>query len=111
MILPLGDFSLLPDMADMYHSYCKVTAENPDIIDFIGDYIWGGKDLLGHNKHDAPSVGSLSFQHQASPSLYFSSIAYPVHTNPQVCIAKPYASSFIFQVSDYQSEILRPPIS
>ena len=111
MILPLGDFSLMPDLPDMYHSYCKVTAEKPDIIDFIGDYIWGGKDLLGHNKHDAPSAGSLNFQHQASPSLYFYPITNIIYTNPQICITKPFIRPFLFEISDYQSETLRPPIS
>ncbi len=111
MVLPLGDFSLMPDLPDMYHSYCKVTTETPDIIDFIGDYIWSGKDLLGHNKHDAPAAGSLNFQHQACPSLYFSPITYHIYTKPQVCITKPFTRSFLFQISGYQGENLRPPIS
>ena len=111
MILPLGDFSLMPDLPSMYQSYCEVTTETPDIIDFIGDYIWGGKDLLGHNKHDAPAAGSLNFQHQASPSLFFYPIAHLIYTKPKVCIIKPFTRSFLFQISDFQSETLRPPIS
>ena len=111
MILPLGDFSLMPDLPGMYQSYCEVTTETPDIIDFIGDYIWSGKDLLGHNKHDAPSAGSLNFQHQASSSLFFYPISQLVYTKQQVCIAQPFVRSFPFEISDYQSETLRPPIS
>lgn len=111
MILPLGDFSLMPDLPSMYQSYCKVTTETPDIIDFIGDYIWSGKDLLGHNKHDAPAAGSLNFQHQASPSLYFSPIVFIICSKPKVCCAKPIVRSFLFQLTDYKSETLRPPIS
>ena len=110
MILPLGDFSLMSDLPDMYHSYCKITAEKPDIIDFIGDYIWGGKDLLGHNKHDATSSSSLQFQHQASHSLYFNHYFTLLPHKLDVLITKYNLSSIAFQILDFHCETLRPPI-
>lgn len=70
-LLSLGDFSLMRDIPSMYRSYFQVRADKPDPVDFIGDYLLGGKDLLGHNSRDAPakSDSSLQFQHQAVFSL------------------------------------------
>ena len=38
IILPLGDFSLMRDIPQMYHNYTRITSdEEVGIIDFIGD--------------------------------------------------------------------------
>lgn len=112
VILPLSDFSLMKDLPGMYNAYCKVKSGTPDVIDFVGDYLLGGKDLFGHNTHDAPvkADGSIQFQHQANTSLFFTQhfyrlpflqvkpvVIYPVHR-------------FLFYTSDYQSELFRPPL-
>ena len=113
IILPLGDFSLMKDLPGMYKSYCKIKAGNPDVIDFIGDYLLGGKDLLGHNQHDAPvkNDGSLQFRHQASLSLFFVSHSYQVVLMTEL-IAKKYNNHLInFHNSGYPHESFRPPIA
>ncbi len=112
-ILPLGDFSLMADLPSMYRSYSEITAEKPDIIDFIGDYVMGGKELFGHNKHDAPLKpdGSTQFQHQATSFLYFTFISYQVHSKPQELLSKPIITAFMFFPSDYQCKTFRPPIA
>ena len=111
MILPLGDFSLMPDLPEMYQSYCRITAEKPDIIDFIGDYIWGGKDLLGHNKHDASTSGSLQFQHQASQSLFCAHFFTQLPNKPELLITTYNLHTIAVRVSDFHVETLRPPIA
>ena len=110
-VLPLGDFSLMGDLPRMYQSYCKVTAEQPDIIDFVGDYVMGGKYIFGHNKHDAPlkSDGSTQFQHQAISFLYYTVSKYQLQIKPSIIVGKPAIASILLFTSDYQSESLRPP--
>ena len=110
-VLPLGDFSLMGDLPGMYQSYCKVTAEQPDFIDFMGDYVMGGKYIFGHNKHDAPSKsdGSAQFQHQATSLLFYTVSKYQLQVNPLIISSKPIIPNFLLFITDYQSETLRPP--
>ena len=112
-VLPLGDFSLISDLPGMYKSYCEVTAEKPDFIDFVGDYVMGGKYIFGHNKHDAPakSDGSTQFQHQATSFLYYTVSKYQVQVKPVIILVKPALPSLLLFTTDYQSESLRPPIA
>jgi hypothetical protein len=64
-ILPLGDFCLMQDLPAMYHSYEKlVSADEKGVLDFVGDYLLGGRDVFGHNKHDAPQNGKAAVQFQ-----------------------------------------------
>jgi len=113
MILPLGDFSLMKDLPKMYQSYCDIKSGKPDIIDFLGDYVLGGKDIFGHNKKDAPpkSDGSLQFQHQANSLPFFPSCLYEVSCPPNTLISKPVAFQLFAPISDYQDELLRPPLA
>ncbi|MCC8427285.1 hypothetical protein [Mucilaginibacter sp. UR6-11] len=65
-ILPMGDFCLLQDLPAMYHSYEQlVSADEKGVLDFVGDYLLGGRDIFGHNKHDVPENGksAVQFQH------------------------------------------------
>jgi hypothetical protein len=73
IILPLGDFSLMNDLPGMYSNYKKlVPPAEAGIADFIGDYILGGKALLGHNKHDKAENSSnpVQFQHIPAGSYF-----------------------------------------
>ena len=110
-VLSLGDFSLMGDLPGMYQSYCKVTAEQPDFIDFMGDYVMGGKYIFGHNKHDAPSKsdGSAQFQHQATSFLFYAASKYQLQLKPTIITTKPAIPNFLLFITDYQSETLRPP--
>jgi hypothetical protein len=112
MVLPLGDFSLINDLPDMYHSYSEVAAETPDAIDFIGDYILSGKDLFGHNKHDAPpkTNGSLQFQHQAISILYYNANSYDIENIALVFTMEPTIKESMFIIANYQNKSFRPPI-
>ena len=113
MVLPLGDFSLINDLPGMYHSYTQVTAETPDVIDFIGDYLLSGKELLGHNKHDAhpKADGSTQFQHQAISLLYYSGANYKLENIATIFTLEPTSKESIFIPVNYQSKSLRPPIA
>jgi len=69
--LPLSDFALPKDLPAMYHNYEKLaTPEEVGLLDFIGDYLFAGKTLLGHNKNDKPESSSTSVQFQHSPSAF-----------------------------------------
>ena len=111
-LLPLGDFSLLRDLPKMYQTYTKVVKEEPDVLDFIGDYLLHGKELFGHNKHDAP-VGhesGLQFQHQAGSFAVvlfqtFSSCYQITPVNKEYPLKRENINT-----SDYQNELFRPPL-
>ncbi|MBW4889711.1 hypothetical protein KXQ82_08285 [Mucilaginibacter sp. HMF5004] len=112
-LLPLGDFSLAADLPGMYQTYTKVVKEDPDVIDFIGDYLLHGKELFGHNKHDASphDESGLQFQHQATSLtiVFFSLHAIALHL-PVIFKIFPLQRENI-HTSDYQNELFRPPLS
>lgn len=113
IVLPLGDFSLLQELPGMYHAYEKVVSpDEKGILDFVGDYLLNGKDLLGHNQHDQPlKAGAMQFQHQASFAMLIHS-AQP-HVNPQITQAGPvYKAVYVSpSLSDYYPSLFRPPLA
>ncbi len=112
-LFPLGDFSLMQDLPDMYRSYTKIVAEEPDIIDFIGDYLLNGKELMGHNPHDVgqKTNSTVQFQHQASSTVFV--ISYV--TMPDVASSdtiKVYnICGMVLPTTNYQNDLLRPPLA
>jgi len=111
-LLPLGDFSLMRDLPGMYQSYTKVVKEEPDVLDFIGDYLLHGKEIFGHNKHDATpqNESGLQFQHQAnSLTVVVSQLGFEPHHLPISRKAYPQQRDSIC-TSDYQNELFRPPL-
>jgi len=112
-ILPLGDFSLMNDLPSMYKNYCKVTKEEPDVLDFIGDYLMGGKDLLGHNRGDKPasSASPIQYRHQAGISLFYAvqPIQLTVKTEP-AAVEYPNCPQTL-HLSEYHGKLLRPPLA
>jgi hypothetical protein len=112
ILLPLGDFSLMNDLPQMYRSYTKIVKEEPDVIDFIGDYLMNGKELLGHNQHDAPQKQdtAIQFQHQAnSLNIVLIQLYFPVLNIAETY--KKYAiQQQIIQTSTYQNKLFRPPL-
>lgn len=112
-LLPLSDFSLMKELPRMYRSYCNLKAGGePDVIDFTGDYLLGGKDLLGHNKHDAPvkDDGSLQFQHQASAFLIVLLQAKTAYVLLPETVATPAIIYPPVFTSEYQNTLFRPPL-
>ena len=114
IVLPLGDFSLLNELPRMYQAYEKVvTPDEKGVLDFIGDYLLNGKDLLNHNQHDEPSKpGALQFQ--GTPS--FAAIIQTVSP----FLAEPVPLGYIIQaslhhsagaLSYYHPSLFRPPLA
>ncbi|GAB3919290.1 hypothetical protein GCM10028826_40490 [Mucilaginibacter boryungensis] len=112
--MPLGDFSLLRDIPQMYQNYTRITSnEEMGVIDFIGDYLMHGKDIFGHNEHDkVPAKGNdVQFQHQASPlNIVFSYNPALLTTDSYSVLTHPL---FIqrFNTSNYRNELFRPPLA
>lgn len=113
IILPLSDFSLLKELPRMYHAYQKVASPHEQcIVDFVGDYLLGGKDLLGHNKHDRPiKTDAMQFGHATV-------FAYVVQrysiTVSRINIAEATSYSVLHlpgKPTDYQSSLFRPPLA
>ena len=114
VVLPLGDFAMMKDLPNMYHNYTKITSpEEAGLVDFIGDYLLYGKDILGHNENDKiPAKGNeVQFQHQASQlnvvfikSLSLTIIAGEISTN------HPLFNKQI-KTSGYLNELFRPPLA
>jgi hypothetical protein len=111
--LPLGDYSMIKELPRMYQAYEKVVSpDEKGILDFIGDYVLNGKDLLGHNQHDQPSKpGAL--QLQGSPS--FAVALQPSLTLPQPLLpssgTRPSRHHFSAALSDYHPSLFRPPLA
>lgn len=114
IMLPLGDLSLMSDLPGMYHNYNKLTTpEEAGVFDFIGDYLLGGKALLGHNKNDKPETQSSAVQFQHTPagfnflysraetaSLFIDDIKIS-HTQLQIPI----------NTTEFHPELFRPPLA
>lgn len=114
IILPLGDFSLISDIPNMYHNYTRITsAEELGVIDFIGDYLLHGKQIFGHNEHDKIPVkgNDVQFQHQASPSnVLINQLSITLFIAPFFIL--PHRSSTqVFYTSEYRNELFRPPLA
>jgi len=113
MALPLGDFSLLKQLPAMYQAYEKVAApDEKGVLDFVGDYLLNGKELLGHNQRDQTSnSGDLQFQH----AVAFAAIVHPELplTGPVLIPARPIYHTIYPPValSDYHSTLFRPPLA
>lgn len=114
MLLPLGDFSLMKDLPQMYHTYTQLASpEEQGILDFVGDYLLNGKALLGHNKHDAPETSKQNVQYQHVAS-FCSIVEVPVILHA-VHVAEHFTEhkrSIIFAgTSDFHPELFRPPLT
>ena len=114
-ILPLGDFSLMRDIPDMYGNYSKITTQDElGIIDFIGDYLLHGKDLFGHNAHDKQPTGNsgVQFQHQANPLniAFFSGTKVALAIGREkICVHTYFIQQFL--ASGHRKGLLRPPLA
>jgi len=113
IIFPLSDFSLMQDLPAMYRSYCEVKAGEPDICDFVGDYLLHGKELFGNNANDAKprNENALQFQHQATLSIFFlqHTILFLSDTGQQLANEPIYRPRY--HSSEYRDQYFRPPIA
>lgn len=113
-LLPLGDFSLLRDIPQMYRNYSKITTtDEMGISDFIGDYLLHGKDIFGNNGHDKQQAGNntVQFQHQANAlNIVLTAQALTAFkaTETQKNHILP---RHLFCTSDYHAELFRPPLA
>jgi len=112
-ILPLGDFSLANDLPKMYQSYTKLAnPEEAGIVDFVGDYLFAGKVLLGHNKNDKSENSSTSVQFQHAP-IGFNLVYRCVET---MCVFIKDCKSSHKQIKNplettgFHPELFRPPL-
>ncbi|MGY4386439.1 hypothetical protein ACVWYN_003494 [Pedobacter sp. UYP24] len=113
VIFPLSDFSLIRDLPVMYRSYCEVRAGQPDILDFVGDYLLHGKDLFGNNNNDASpkNPGALQFQHQPTLSIFFIHHVYQLFSNTVQPVTNQPIYHARYYTSEYHHEHFRPPIA
>ncbi|MHB8208180.1 hypothetical protein [Mucilaginibacter sp.] len=109
----MGDFSLANDLPKMYQSYTKLTnSQEAGIIDFVGDYLFAGKVLLGHNKNDKSENSSTSIQFQHAP-IGFNLVYRRVET---VCVFIKYCKTNHKQIKNpleitgFHPELFRPPL-
>lgn len=111
--LPLGDYSMIKELPRMYQAYEKVVSpDEKGILDFIGDYVLNGKDLLGHNQHDRPSKsGALQFQ--GSPSFAITLQPSFTLTRPLLLSSGTKSSGHHFStaLSDYHPSLFHPPLA
>lgn len=111
LCLPLGDFSVLEDIPEMYR-HCKAT-EDKDMtpLDFITDHLVNIDGLFDkHENGDEQKPHSNQVQHHGQAQVSFL-------TSFSFCIipfraieAEPSILLVDFFPSDYISKIFRPPI-
>jgi len=112
-IFPLCDFSLMQDLPRMYHAYERVVSpDEKGVLDFVGDYLLGGKTLFDHNQHDQPEKGDfMQFPHAA----IFVALAHCHRIEPTAPVVTQIAASPIVHqpgnVSQYSSSLFRPPLA
>lgn len=111
--LPLGDFSFLRDIPQMY-SQCKAI-EDKDMtaFDFITDHLLNIDGLFDQHENGDPQKPHHPMQYNHHAQVNFSLIPYFVFSvtllHPDdVKTVIPFDNSIL---SDYTSVIFRPPIS
>jgi hypothetical protein len=114
ILLPLGDFSLMKDLPEMYHNYTNISSpEEAGLVDFIGDYLFHGKEFLGHNQHNKiPAKGNeVQFQHQASPlNVVLLNTHFALMVANEDFTDHPLFNKLI-RTSNYLNELFRPPLA
>ncbi len=110
--LPMGDFSMLSDLPEMYRQ-CKAT-EDKDMtpIDFITDHLVNIDGLF--DKHECgdeqkphtPNTTQHQGQTQVSVITYYMFPIKPYHP----VVEQPFIVSVNFLLSDYISKIFHPPV-
>ncbi|MBS1527580.1 MAG: hypothetical protein JST19_18170 [Bacteroidetes bacterium] len=114
LILPLGDFSLMRDLPAMYRSYARIASpDERGVIDFVGDYLLHGRDLLGHNRHDKSesSANGIQFQHTSNHSnivVASFQVFKPVYSTVER-IAPSYRKHSM--PAGYLPGVFRPPVA
>lgn len=101
------------DIPHMYHNYKKIaTGKDAGIIDFIGDYLLHGKEILGDNVHDKPqtSANSVQFQHAANPLVVVMFLNILTGDNIPQPLQKQPVYFDAADPSDFQNTLFRPPL-
>jgi hypothetical protein len=110
----MGDFSLMKDLPGMYHAYEKIAIpQERGVVDFIGDYLMGGKIILSHNKSDAPESGAsnIKFQHAVN---FFSILNIHFQLTTVTVSDAITIHPFIpvpAHTSEFHKELFRPPLN
>lgn len=112
LFLPMGDFSLINDMPEMYR-HCKAT-EDKDMkaLDFISDHILNLDGLFDkHDKGDEQKPHNpLPHNHNLQTTGFFLAyfpFAFTYFQITDVNLLRPYK---LFYSTDYITKIFRPPI-
>ncbi|TCC98118.1 hypothetical protein EZ449_21600 [Pedobacter frigidisoli] len=112
-MLPLGDFSLIRDIPDMYRNYTHIASPDElSVADFIGDYLLHGKEIFGNNKQDKAqdNNNNVQFKHEASSLNIVLSDPYFCLLSPsRICPSYTNFGHLSF-TSDFHDELLRPPL-
>jgi len=97
----------------MYRAYEKVASpDDKGIFDFVGDYLLGGKALLGHNKHDRPDKSNcIQFHHAATFALIVYTHCLVTNELRNGEAAAHNAVHLPGKPTDYHSSLLRPPLA
>jgi len=113
IIFPLGDFSLTRDLPQMYRNYSKITtADELSVLDFVGDYLLHGKDLLGHNQRDKQQnpTNNVQFQHQPNAVCVVLVAAQTSPRYPSQVLNTPTVSYLPVLTTDFHDDLFRPPL-
>jgi len=97
----------------MYSAYEKVVAPDEEgVLDFVGDYLLHGKELLGHNKQDRSSKsGDFQFQHATAFTIILQYGGYDIKPITIPNKPKEYTIHQSSAPSDYHTALFRPPLA
>ena len=112
LILPASDFSLIPELGEMY-SHCKATEDKDmNLADFITDHLMNIDGIFDHHENGDEQKPHQPFQHQAGNSIVF--IQSPLHYQFRQAIelrARPVCFSNKEYYFDFVGDVFRPPIA
>ena len=112
LCLPLGDFSILADLPQMYR-HCKAT-EDKDMtpIDFITDHLINFDEMFDkHDNGDQQKPHQPIQNHHQTQTVFSLITTYNISSKEIILTeTKPIIYKTSFVTSEYITTIFRPPI-
>ncbi|MBA3681828.1 MAG: hypothetical protein H0W73_11800 [Bacteroidetes bacterium] len=112
LILPLADFSILPDLPQLY-AHCKATEDKDlQITDFITDHLMNIDGIFDQHDNGDEQKPHEPFAHKTNISFVFLSFKLFTQTVlPQEVVKEKVISPVKMYHFDFIGNIFRPPIA
>lgn len=111
LLLPLADFSFIPELPEMY-SHCKTTEDKDmDLMDFVTDHLMNIDGMFDKHEAGDDQRPHKPLDHSTGAQLVFVPLAFACEFN---AISEPSSHILYFTESkyhfDFAGDVFRPPI-